>query len=391
MIVRNVVVNNLDDALKLVKNTGCSVRVYDSLAKRGIIESIIIEKLDNRAINILKQEVISVGAGAAVNENIVRFKRGLSDVVLFATLNQIEKLIKKISLQPFGLREVASKLGDVVNKAAKKKFFKYRQKSLNLSNPVVMGIINMDPNSFSGDGCTDPQKALRQAVAFEEFGAKIIDIGAESSRPGSRFIDAKTEIKRLIPAIKKIKKNVSIPISVDTYKYETAKIALSEGADIVNDIFALRKGKEKMAKCVVDAKAGLILMHMKGMPKDMQICPKYKNCVSEVYGFLDKQKKYAMSFGVEDDYIAVDPGPGFGKTVEHNVELIKNMHIFSTLGVVVGAVSRKKFVKLVAGDDKTAFVTANFLTAFCGADIIRTHDVKETVNVLKIIEFFRKV
>ncbi|MCA6070798.1 MAG: dihydropteroate synthase [Endomicrobium sp.] len=388
MIIRKAVVNNFNDAKTLVKNTRCNVSVCEHLAKKGVIVAIVIEKIDNRAANILKQDAISVGADAAVSEDVSRFKQGVSDVVLFAAINQIEKLVNKLRLQSFGLKEVSLSLDNVINK---RKVFKYKEKTLDLSKTVVMGIVNMDPNSFSGDGLIDSDKACKQAMEFEKFGAGIIDIGAESSRPGVKLINAKTEINRLIPALKKIRKNVKIPISVDTYKYETAKVALAEGADIINDIFALRKGKEKLAKLIADTKAGVILVHMKGVPKNMQTDPEYKNCTSEVYKFLFKRKEYAMGFGIKAERIAVDPGPGFGKTVKHNVELIKNIDVLSTLGAVVGAVSRKKFVRSLAGEDKTAFIAANFLTVFCGADIIRVHDVKETVNVLKIIETFRGV
>ncbi|MDR1474302.1 MAG: dihydropteroate synthase [Endomicrobium sp.] len=388
MIVRKSVVNNFSDVLKLIKNTGCSCMVYESLANKGILEVIVIEKIDNRAANILKQEAISVGADAALNENISRFKLGFSNIVLFVTAFQAHKLINKLSFQPFGLKQVASSLKTII---VDKKVFRYKNKHLDLSNPIVMGIVNMDPNSFSGDGLTDPEKALAKAVEFEKFGAGIIDIGAESSRPGVKLVDAKTEIRRLIVALRKIRKHVKIPISIDTYKHETAKAALSEGADIINDIFALRKGKEKLARLVADYKAGIILMHMKGIPQNMQVDPQYKNCTSEVYEFLSERKSYAMNFGIKEEYIAVDPGHGFGKTVKHNIELIKNMSVFSSLGPVVGAVSRKKFVKTLSGEDKSSFIVANFLAAFCGANIIRVHDVKETVNVFKIIEAFRGI
>ncbi|MDR1418267.1 MAG: dihydropteroate synthase [Endomicrobium sp.] len=388
MIVRKVIINNLKDALELVKKTGSSDVVHKYLAQKGTSFSVIIEQIDNRAANILKQEAISVNADVSVNENISRFKKGFSDLILFANFAQILKLISKLKLQPFGLKEVSCNLERLINN---KKIFRYKGKSLDLSNPVVMGIINMDPDSFSGDGLTCPDKAQIQALEFQRAGAGIIDIGAESTRPGAKLIDARTEIKRLLPALKKIRKKVKIPISVDTYKYETAKAALNEGADIINDIFALRVGKEKLARLIVDTKAGLILMHMKGVPKNMQKLPFYKNCTAEVFKFLLDRKNYALSFGVKEEYICVDPGPGFGKSVEHNLELIKNISTFSSLGAVVGAVSRKRFVRVLAGEDKTSFVAANFLCAFCGADILRVHDVKETVNVLKIIQAFRGI
>jgi len=389
MIIRKAIINSLSDALKLVKVAGCSFNAREFLVKKGLFSAIIIEKIDNRAANILKQEAISIGADCVVNENVSKFKCGCSNAVLFATLEQIERLINKLGLQPFGLKEAALKLGNIIDG---RKVFKYGDKRLDLSKPVVMGVVNVDPDSFSGDGLVNPHKALRQAVEFEKFGAKIIDIGAESSRPGAKIVNVETEIKRLIPALKKIKKSIHIPVSVDTYKYETAKAALDEGADIVNDVFALRKGKEKLAKLVADTKVGLILMHMKGVPKNMQVSPKYKNCTSEVYEFLRRRKEYAVSFGISEERIAVDPGPGFGKDTEHNMELVKNVSTFSTLGAVVGAVSRKRFVRAIVGyEDKAAFIVANFLVAFCGADIIRVHDVKETVNVLKILEAFQRV
>jgi dihydropteroate synthase len=270
-----------------------------------------------------------------------------------------------------------------------KRSWAYKNSSLDLSKPAVMGIVNMDPDSFSGDGLDDSEKALKQSAGFEESGALLIDIGAESSRPGSKSVDAKTEIKRLIPALKKIKKKLKIPVSVDTYKYETAKAALDEGADIINDISALKRGAEKLARLIADSKAGLILMHMKGVPSNMQKSPFYKNCASEVFEFLATRKAYAQSFGINEKFIAVDPGPGFGKTALHNFELLKNMRTFSSLGPVIGAVSRKRFIRESAGEDKSSFVAANLIAALSGADVLRVHDVKETINALKITEAMR--
>jgi dihydropteroate synthase len=388
MIVRKAIINSFKDALELIKKTGSRNVVHKHLAQKGVNFPVIIEQIDNRTANILKQEAISIGADVSVNEDVSRFKKGFSDLLLLANVAQVLKLVDKLKVQPFGLKEISLNLEGLINN---KKVFKYKNKSLDLSKPVVMGIINMDPNSFSGDGLMCSDKAKQRALEFEKFGASIIDIGAESSRPGVNLVDAKTEIKRLIPALKKIRKQVKIPISVDTYKYETAKAALDEGADIVNDIFALRVGREKLAELVANVKAGLILMHMKGLPKNMQKLPKYKNCTSEVFEFLLERRNYALSFDVQEEYISVDPGPGFGKTVEHNLELIKNIDTFSSLGAVVGAVSRKRFVRFLAGEDKTSFIAANCLTAFCGADILRVHDVKETMNVLKMIRAFKEV
>ncbi|MCL1971719.1 MAG: dihydropteroate synthase [Endomicrobia bacterium] len=387
MIVRKASANNYEDVLKLVKSTGSDKYAHALLVKKGLFQHIVIEKIDNRAANILKQEALSCGAEAAVSENVSRFKKGFSDLVLFATARQVENLIKKLSFQPFGLKEISRQLEIILKDLLlNKKIFKYKKSAIDLSKTAVMGIVNLDQDSFSGDGLTDIGAAVKQAVFFEESGAAIIDLGAESSRPGAKPADAKTEIKRLIPVLKLIKKKVKIPVSVDTYKYETAKAVLDEGADIINDIFALGRGKDKLAKVIAKTKAGLILMHMQGVPADMQKKPSYKNCVSEVFEFLKERREYAVSFGIDKDFISVDPGVGFGKTVENNIELIKNMGVFSSLGCVTAGVSRKRFVRAVAGEEKSSFIAANIAAAYCGADIIRVHDVAETVEALRIID-----
>ena len=392
MIIRKAAANSFEDALKLVKKTGCDERAYGLLAAKAVIKPIVIEKIDNRAAAIFKQEALSCGAELAVNEKVSRFKKGFSDAVLFATLRQMQLLAGKLSFQPFGLKEVAAGLAEIAcGFTWNKKVLKYGNKKIDLSKPAVMGIINLDLSSFSGDGISDADMAAERAAEFERAGAKIIDIGAQSSRPGSKLTDSKNEIKRLLPALKKIRKKVKIPLSVDTYLPETAKAALSEGADIINDIFALKKGGDKLVRLIAEAKAGLIIMHMKGVPANMQKAPSYKNCVSEVYKFLKERKEYAETAGVKEDYISIDPGIGFGKTDEHNMELVKNMDVFSSLGVITGGVSRKKFVRNIAGGDTSSFVAANFLTVLCGADIIRVHDVKETVNVLNLINVFRRI
>jgi len=390
MLVRKAVINNVSDAVCIIKNTGCDPRAVDLFVKKSAIIPIIIEGIDNRAANILKQDAISCGADATVSENVSRFQKGVSNAVLFASHKQAENLINKLCLQPFGLKEVALQLDIILKKSiAGKKYLRYKNSKIDLSKTAVMGIINLDPDSFSGDGLTDAGAAVEQALRFESEGAKILDIGAESSRPGSKPVDAKTEIKRLIPALRKIRKATKLPVSIDTYKYETAKIALDEGADIINDIFALRRGKDKLAKLIASQKAGVILTHMKGEPQNMQRNPRYKNCVSEVYEFLKERKNYAQSFGINEDFISVDPGPGFGKNTNHNLELLKNMSVFSTLGAVIGAVSRKRFIRETAGENLSSYVCANVLAAIYGADIIRTHDVKETTDALKMYNWMR--
>ncbi|MCL2335509.1 MAG: dihydropteroate synthase [Endomicrobia bacterium] len=392
MLVRKAGINDFRDALKLVKITGCDVYARRLLAKKAVFIPVAVENIDNRAANILKQEALACGADAAVSENVSRFKKGFSNALIFATAKQLETLAAKLALQPFGLKEAARGIASIYEEAvSEKRVFRYKKAFLDLCTPAIMGIINVSPDSFSGDGLSDPAAAAAKAEEFENYGAKIIDLGAESSRPGAKPAGAKEEIKRLIPALKRIKKAVKIPVSVDTYRYETAQAALSEGADIINDIYALRSGKEKLAELIADTKAGVILMHMKGTPENMQKKPSYKNCVSEVFEFLRERKKFALSCGIEEDFISVDSGIGFGKTAEHNFELVKNMRAFSLLGAVTAGVSRKSFVKAAAGEEKYAFVAANFAAASNGADIVRVHDVKETAAALKFLVGLRAI
>lgn len=386
MLIRKILINNFQEALKLSANIGVSPQVYTSLSKKGIFYSLLIEDIDNRAASILKQEALSCGAELAVNIEISAFKKGKSKAVLFATYRHIEVLSQKLLAQPFGLKETAENLKEIIKELPRPKILKYKNKTINLESPAVMGIINLDPNSFSNDAVLDAGQAAEKASYFESAGVKIIDLGAESSKPGIKPIDAKTEIKRLLPALKKIRKKTSLPISIDTYKYETARAAIDEGADIINDIFALREGGGKKASLLAGAKCGLILMHSQGIPENMQKNPHYKDCLSEIYSFLYERKKFAESYGIEEDFISVDPGIGFGKTAAHNAELIKNLKVFSTLGAITIGVSRKRFIEKLTGHSGIAYwIAANLLAALKGADIIRVHDVEETVNVLKLI------
>jgi dihydropteroate synthase len=386
LLITKLPITNYDDVLKNVKEIKPCAKVFDLLSKKGFFCALKISQADNRALAILKQEALALGAELCVCESISRFKMGLSDAILFITLRGLERLAAKLFIQPYGLKEMAAEFEAVLKNICKsQRTLRYKDKEINLNKPVVMGIINMDPNSFSGDGLTNADQAVKQACQFEKEGAKIIDLGAESSRPGVKLIDAKTEIARLIPALKKIRKATNLPISIDTYKYETAKAAFEHGADIINDIFALRVGRQKLARLIADQKLGVILMHSKGKPQNMQKDPHYKNCTVEVYQYLKQAKEYALSFGILPEFISVDPGIGFAKTVEHNLEILKNAEIFRQLGILTVGASRKNFVRKSAGADELYYVAANVLAARNGADIVRVHDVKKTVRAMRLI------
>lgn len=256
----------------------------------------------------------------------------------------------------------------------------------------IMGVLNVTPDSFSDGGLFfNEKKAIEHALRLIEDGADIIDIGGESTRPGSEPVSVEEEIRRTIPVIKAISREIKVPISIDTYKAGVAKHALDAGASIVNDISGLRFDPE-MPKVVSEYNVPVIIMHIKGRPKDMQQNPVYEALIPEIMDYLRISIRLANKFGISDDKIIIDPGIGFGKTFEHNLEITKNLKEFTLLGrpVAVG-VSRKAFIGKILGDlppserlEGTAAAVA--ISIFNGANIVRVHDVKEMAKVAKVAD-----
>jgi dihydropteroate synthase len=255
---------------------------------------------------------------------------------------------------------------------------------------LLMGVLNVTPDSFSDGGqFIDRDKAIEQGIKMAAEGAAIIDVGPESTRPGAQAVTADEQIRRAIPVIDKLAKKTKAGISIDTTNYEVAKAALDAGANIINDITALTD--KKMAQLVAEQKVPVILMHMQGTPRTMQVEPKYKNVVSEVLKFLLDRAKRAEKFGIPKQRIFIDPGIGFGKTVEHNLQLLANTDKFVKTGyrVLVGP-SRKWFIGKLTGKENPAdrtFGTAAAV-AFCaaaGVSILRVHDVAKMIDVVKIV------
>ena len=264
MIVKKVKAETIEDAVKIVASSKCDEYVYEKLAKKIVANSFIVEDIDNRAANILKQEAISCGCDVAVSKDISLFKKGKSNIVVCANQNQIEKLSAKIKEQPFGLKLLSEQLTDINTYQLKQ--IVCANKKISLNKTLVMGIINLSPDSFFKNGIEDISIAVETALHMQKDGADIIDVGAESTRPGSRPVPVKEETTKIKNFLKLFRKKSKIPISVDTYKPEVAQVALDEGADIINDIYALRYKNKQMAKIVAKNKAAVILMHMKKNP-----------------------------------------------------------------------------------------------------------------------------
>ena len=259
------------------------------------------------------------------------------------------------------------------------------------SRPLVMGILNVTPDSFSDGGeFFDTDKAVEQAVSMVRQGADIIDIGGESTRPGSGKIGVNEEQDRVLPVLEKLKSKLNIPVSIDTRNSETAKEACKAGAVIINDISGLRND-ENIAQVAKDYNAHLILMHMLGTPETMQSEIYYDDLINDILSFLLDAADKAQKYGVSKDKIIIDPGIGFGKTVKHNFSILKNISKFKKSGypVLIGA-SRKSFIgkalNLPVNNRLEGSLAATVYAVMNGADIVRVHDVLPTVRVLKMIE-----
>ena len=256
--------------------------------------------------------------------------------------------------------------------------------------PVVMGILNATPDSFSDGGkFQTPKDAIAQAERMIAKGVDLIDIGGESTRPGAQPVELQEELDRVLPVIEALK-DCGVPLSIDTYKAETMRQALRAGVDCVNDIWALRQ--EGAVDAVLEsANCGIVLMHMQRDPQTMQFNPEYHDVIAQVIEFLKERAELLKTKGVEGNRIAIDPGFGFGKSLEHNLSMLKHFDQFSQLGYsVLAGISRKSMLGKLTGKDThqrlAPSVAAAIMAADRGTRIVRVHDVPETVDALKLWE-----
>ena len=257
---------------------------------------------------------------------------------------------------------------------------------------LVMGVLNVTPDSFFDRGrFFDKKKAAMRAMEMASLGADVIDIGGESTRPGSKEVPLEEELKRVVPVIESVAGKIKIPVSVDTRKAPVAAAALKAGARIVNDVSALTHDPV-MADVAAKYEAAVILMHMKGTPGTMQKSPRYKDVIKDVSLYLKASIKTALSAGIKKDDIIVDPGIGFGKTLEHNLEILRGLRRFKALGcpLCIGT-SRKSFIGRLQGSDDPSgrlvgTIASGIIAVVNGADILRVHDVKEAVESVMVAD-----
>jgi len=268
--------------------------------------------------------------------------------------------------------------------------WKCRDRSLSIgARPLIMGILNVTPDSFSDGGqYFNKETAVAYGIEMVEDGADIIDVGGESSRPGAVEVSADEEITRVVPVIRELRKRTTAVLSVDTMKSAVAREVLRAGAQIINDVSALTHDPA-MANVAAEFGAGVLMMHMQGTPRIMQNEPRYEDVVAEVSGYLKKRVDDLVAHGVDREPLAVDPGIGFGKTLEHNLALLANLHALDICDrpIVVG-LSRKSFLGKITGRDVKERLAGSLVgLVFCmlgGARVLRVHDVKESVDAVKV-------
>ncbi|MBI5970460.1 MAG: dihydropteroate synthase [Deltaproteobacteria bacterium] len=342
--------------------------------------------------NVLKQDMLSIGGEAAVAKGAASCSVVVSDAIISGTARHFETLIAKLSVQSFGLPAVAESVKEaIVNITRPEYVIKARARKWKLgARSLVMGILNVTPDSFSDGGAyLEADKAVEHGLRMRECGADIVDVGGESTRPNALPVDAEEELKRVIPVVVGLVKK-GVAVSVDTSKAVVAKAALDAGAEMIHDVSAL--GDADMAR--VCSGAAVVLMHRRGSAAAMQLDTSYKDLLDTVFLYLSERMEYAETAGISRDRIVIDPGIGFGKSVDGNLSLIKNLSEFRALGapVLVG-VSRKSFIgKAAAGRGGTpeerlsGSIAAGVAAVLNGAQILRVHDVKEAVVACAIAD-----
>jgi dihydropteroate synthase len=362
-----------------------------------------IKGVKPRAADILKQEMLSRMGDVVTSRDSLVQTEGTTDVIILGTEKSIRSLAEKIKMQPFGLKMLSEDITAYLSLLSENK----RQKTIAIGNKIfdfdniscgalVMGILNITPDSFFDGGLyNQKENAFRRAEEIVKEGADIIDAGGMSSRPGSQPVSIDEELARVIPVIEHIRDNYDVLISVDTYRSEVAAEALRAGACIVNDISGLVMD-EKIISVAAEARASLVIMHMRGTPLTMQENPFYGDVIDEIYDFLYSRSCAAITAGVESSRIIVDPGIGFGKKLEHNIEILAKLKDFTNMGFpVMAGASRKSFIGSLLGglpaDERLYGSVSAAVCAFInGAGILRVHDVKQTMEALKIAAAIKK-
>lgn len=372
---------SLNDSKKFFENLGCDSGGISILSKKSKLHTLYIKDLHVGAANILKQDALSIGADLAVPNGVIIAKDKYVNALLIGTTKHFENLAKKELAQPFGLKELAKSLKDYVKEQ------NYPTK--------IMGVLNANEDSFFKNSRFDNSEACLKIEKMIEDGANIIDIGAVSSRPGSLPVSENIELDRLEDIVQTIYKNKyyeKVDFSIDSFSPKVIEYVLNHGFKIVNDITGLKN--DEVCKLVSKYNAQAVIMHMQNNQTNMQNNPFYEDVIVEIDDFFTKRLEKVKSFGVKD--IVLDVGIGFGKTLEHNLLLLKNLEHFKHFGyeLLIGA-SRKSMIDKITPTEVInrlpGTLAIHLESIRNGASIIRCHDVKEHFQAIKVFEAIENI
>lgn len=379
----------LADAMESIGVHKASLPIF---ANKNQILPLKLLQVRTPAANIIKQEMLAAGGDAAVPTGCVLNKDKYSDVLLLGTRKHYNLLLKKLELMPyFGMDKVKAELEAVLNEE-KLQTVLADGRVLNYDKVLIMGILNITPDSFYENSRTAIEEVVAKAGQMLADGADILDIGGESTRPGSEAVAVEEEQARVLPVIKALRKAYpDAVLSIDTYRASTARFAIEAGADIINDISAMEADAE-MIDVVCETKAPIILMHMRGTPQNMQTQCEYKNVVEEVAVYLAERANLLRERGVGAEKIILDPGIGFAKNAEQNLKLMRDLHTLTSFGYpVLLAASRKGTIGKVLGDLPAeerleGTIATSCQAVYAGANMVRVHDVKENLRAVRMLE-----
>ncbi|MBW6516402.1 MAG: dihydropteroate synthase [Candidatus Cloacimonetes bacterium] len=388
--------SSYEDMRRVLKGIDVSSQGVENMIPKAFALPVKLTGVEIGAANIIKQEMLTVGGDAAIARGIVEGKRKETDIILLGTVDKIRKLIQKLShYTTFGIPKIRTDLAKLMKIHSNGYQYKLncREKVLFLNQVKLMGILNITPDSFSDGGeFLQLEDAVKQALQMYKEGADIVDVGGESTRPGALPIDEKEELARIIPVIIRIRElKPEKIISVDTYKASVARKAIEAGADIVNDITALRFDIQ-MTEVLRDyPDVPVILMHMQGTPQNMQKDPRYDDVVDELLDFFEERITYCLKEGINDERIIIDPGIGFGKAFEHNMEILRRLKEFQSLGVpVMLGASKKSFIDRIYSSSSQERLNGSLaVTALAFqkmVHLVRIHDVKDHQQLLQTLQ-----
>ncbi len=386
---------SLGDLKRHLGELDLSPEDIDKLSDSFLYFTIKLEGIDTRAANVMKSTLETLGGGIAMNRGALDFTERETTVILSGSRRTLQLLATRLRGQPYGLDAVSGEILACIS--AGNRTISWGRRTLDFTHKTyVMGILNCTPDSFyPGSRAATLKEAMKSAREMIGAGVDIIDVGGESTRPGSEPVPEDEEIRRVVPVIQALRAESDVIISVDTRKKEIAERALDAGADIINDISGLHHSEE-LARLVARRKVPVVLMHMRGTPRTMQKNPYYRSTMSEILRELQQSIAAAIGAGISPEMIIVDPGIGFGKRIQDNLRIIRELASLKSLAfpILVG-LSRKGFIGEILDRpvEKRLIgtVTANTLAILNGADIIRVHDVPDAVEMVKIIDSVRRI